>query len=452
VTIVSLGNLRSRRLVRAGFSSLAARIGSVVLALVLTPLIVRALGDERYGVYATLTTVVGLLAFSDLGIGNGLVTRLAAAGGRGDEDSQRRLVSMALAVLAVCGALIGGLGALAARTSSWADLLGSSTIPVREVSSAVLVFSLLFAAGLPAGVGQKVLLGLQRGGEASLWLLTSTAAALALTAVAAVADAGLTLVVAATMAPPVCLGAAQSVWLLQIRHPELRPRLRDISRSGITELLRIGGLFVVLNLAGAVAFQTDLLVVSGVLGATSAAVFAICLRLFGLVVQAVTASLSQLWPAFAEALARGDHGWVRQTLLRTMAATALLAVPAVILLVIVGQDLVRWWVGPSLVPPTALLVAMACWTVQQCVIYPVAMLMNGAEMVRFQVIAASSMAVTNLLVSIMLTRQIGISGPVWASLLTHLVLNAAPAVVVVRRRLLIPGDLSANRSRAGLLP
>jgi len=448
VTIASPGSLRSRRLVRAGFSSLAARMGGVVLALVLTPVIVRALGDERYGVYATITTVVGLLAFSDLGVGNGLVARLAAADGHGDQERQRRLVSTALAVLAVGGALIGVLASLVAITAPWPDLFGSSTIPVEELRSAVLVFGLLFAASLPAGLGQKVLLGLQRGGEASAWLLASTVAALALTAVAAFFDAGLTLVVAATLAPPVCLGAAQSVWLFRLQHPELRPRLGDVSRSDITELLRIGGLFVLLNLAGAVAFQTDLFVVSGVLGATSAAVFAICLRLFGLVVHAVTAALSQLWPAFAEALACDDDGWVGQTLLRTMAATAVLVVPAVVLLVIVAQDMIRWWVGPSLVPPTALLIAMACWTVQQCAIYPLAMLMNGAEMVRFQVVAASSMAVTNVLVSIVLARQIGISGPVWASLLTHLVLNAAPAVVVVRRRLLTPATSpSTDRER-----
>jgi O-antigen/teichoic acid export membrane protein len=453
VTIPELGHLRSRRLVRAGLSNLGAKIISVVLTLLLTPIIVRALGAERYGVYATVTMVVALLAFTDLGVGNGLVTRLAAAEGRASVEEQRWLVSTALALLLTVGTVLAVLSVVAAVVLPWPTLLGTAAVPASELRVAILVFGLLFAAGLPAGLGQKVLLGLQKGAEASAWLLGATATAVILTAIAATADASLAVVVGATVAPTAALGLVQTVRLFGVQRPELRPRRSDVSQSRVRALLGLSGLFFLLNVAVAVAFQTDLFVVSGILGAASAAVFSICLRLFGLVTQATTAALSQLWPAFAEALASDDRDWVRRTLRRTMAVTALVTVPAVTVLVLIGPALIRWWVGPTLVPPTVLLVAMACWTVQQCVIYPVAMLMNGAEIVRFQLIAASSMAIANLATSILLTRQVGLAGPVWASLMTHTLINALPAVWLVRRRFLVgtAGPSAGRRPSAGLV-
>jgi O-antigen/teichoic acid export membrane protein len=452
VTVPSLGAQRSRRLVRAGFSNLGGKMISVLLALVATPIIVRSLGNERYGVYATITMVVVLLSFSDLGVGNGLVTRLAAAQGRDSVEEQRRLVSTAFVILATVGLCVWAVAMVAAVTVPWTKLLRATEVSESEVRTAVIVFAVFFAAGLPASLGQKVHLGLQQGAVASAWLVATTATALTLTAVASVAGAGLPVVVGTTVAPTAVLGAGQSLRLLRVKRPDLRPRLADVTRAQIRTLLGVSGLFFLLNIAVAVAFQTDLLVVSGILGAASAAVFAISLRMFSLVTQATTSALSQLWPAFAEALARDDREWVRRTLVRTMLLTALVTVPAAGLLVLLGPTLIRWWVGPSLVPPTVLLVAMACWTVQQCVIYPVAMLMNGAEIVRFQVVAASSMASANVVTSILLTREFGISGPVWASLLTHTLLNAVPAVLMVRRRFLLEaaGPTGVRPSPAGL--
>lgn len=433
------GHRRSRRLMSAGVSGLTGRLISVAVGLAATPVIVRSLGDVRYGVYATITMAVSLFSFSDLGVGKGLVTRLAAADGRPDSTVQRQLVSTAFAISVAVAAFLAVLALLVSAAVPWAAVFGSSGIPEAELRIATLIFGFVVAAGLPATLGQKILLGLQHGAVANAWLLATTVSALLLTVAASVAGASLGVVVMATTAPAVVLGAAQTMLLFRTGRPDLLPRRSDVTRDRVGSLLNVSGLFFLLNVAVAVAFQTDLLVVSAILGATSAAVFSIALRLFGLVTQANNAYLSQLWPAFAEALSAGDHVWVRRTLIRMTATAAAITAPAVAVLVLVGKDVIRWLVGPSLVPPTALLVALALWTLQQAVVYPTAMLMNGAEIVRFQLIAASAMAVANLLTSIWLTKTVGIAGPVWSSLITHTVLNAIPAMIMIRRRFFTEG-------------
>src|SRR5690349_19875957 len=71
-----------RRYFRASATSLglvAARSGSGLLNLVLTPFALRHLGAERFGMWMTITSIAALLAVANLGIDNGMVNIVAAA-------------------------------------------------------------------------------------------------------------------------------------------------------------------------------------------------------------------------------------------------------------------------------------------------------------------------------------------------------------------------------------
>ena len=104
-------------------------------------------------------------------------------------------------------------------------------------------------------------------------------------------------------------------------------------------------------------------------------------------------------------------------------------------LVIFGQPLARVWVGEDLVPPMSLLVVMGLWTFYGMVMNQCSFLMNAAQVVRPQVFMATSMAVCNIVLSIFLTREFGLIGPVVGSLVSHALCAGVPTVIIVRRLL-----------------
>ena len=76
----ALGRLTATRSRRAALSSaagLTARGITLFVTLATIPIALNYLGTERFGVWATLAAIISLLAFADLGIGNGLVNLLA---------------------------------------------------------------------------------------------------------------------------------------------------------------------------------------------------------------------------------------------------------------------------------------------------------------------------------------------------------------------------------------
>lgn len=429
--VLGLRELRDRALWRSISSGAGVRVVTTLLTLVTVSVSVRSLGDTAFGVVATLGTVIGLAGFADLGLGLGLMTRLAESLGGDNQAALKPLISSALASLGALGALVAVVGTASIAVVPWDVLLGSPALPNAAINASVVIFAISVGLAIPASIGQRVLLGTQQGTVANSWSLAASLAQFGAVVAVAWCHAPVWAFVAATISTPVLVASVESIWVLN-RASHLRPAPSQVSRGVVRHLLRVGGLFFALNFAVAVAYQSDTLVTSAVLGASSAAVFAIGLRMFGAASGLFSTSLQQFWPALTEALARGDLEWTRRRFKQviTISTASLTAVAG--LIVAFGQPLARLWVGESLVPPMGLLVAFAAWTVYAHAMGQCSTLLNAAGVVGPQVAMAGAMACVNLPLSIALTRQIGLAGPLVGSLVSHMLCAGVPAVFLVR--------------------
>jgi O-antigen/teichoic acid export membrane protein len=430
--VVERRQRRDRALWHSISSGAGVRVVTMALTLLTVSVSVRSLGDTAFGMVATLGTMIGLTGFADLGLGLGLMNRLAQSLGEDDQAAMKPLVSSALASLIALGALVAVVGSASIAVLNWDVLLGSPDLPDASINASVVIFAISIGLAIPASIGQRVLLGTQQGVVANAWSLAASIAQFGAVIAAAWRDAPVWAFVAATISTPVLVACFQSAWVLS-RASHLRPARSHVSREVVRHLMRLSGLFFALNLAVAVAYQSDTLVTSAVLGASSAAVFAIGLRMFGAASGLFGTLLQQFWPALAEALANGDLEWVRRRFKQVLAiSTASIATMAG-LLVVFGQPLARVWVGASLVPPIGMLVAFAAWTVYAHVMTQCSTLLNAAGVVRPQVAMATAMACVNLPLSILLTKQIGLPGPLVGSLVSHILCAGVPAVYLVRK-------------------
>lgn len=426
---------RRAQALRHGFSSgVLARGTSVACTFLSVPVVTGALGQSRYGAFAVIAGLAALLPFSDLGLGGGLVTALGAATGREDLTEQRRIVTAALLGLIAAAAVMLALFTAAGLVVDWSRPLGLSAEPFAgDVDRATAVFGTLFLVAVPGTLGTRLLQAVQRTHVANYWQLTVAPLTLLGYLLARSMGAGLPAFAAVAGGVPLVVGVACTTWVLAT-HPVLRPRRDAFDLTTCRHLLRLGSLFFVLTVAVAVAFETDALVLSWVLGPDAVAIYSVTFRLFALVTVVAALAFAPLWPAFAEALSRGDVPWARRTVWRSMKAGALWSLPAAALLVLLARPLVQWWVGAAFAPPLGLSVALGVWVVLVATQMPLVMLLNGAGVVRFQVVAATCMAVTNLALSVVLAHVVGVSGPVWGSVIAHTVCSGIPMLVYVRRR------------------
>jgi len=204
------------------------------------------------------------------------------------------------------------------------------------------------------------------------------------------------------------------------------------------DFLRSSSLYAVLSLGWLIAYGVDLLVVTSILDAEAAAVFAVAVRMFNVVGVTLNSGGQQMWPALADAVARGDLGWARSRFRRSVLIVAIVATTASAGLVVFGRALAELWVGASLVPPLSLLIVLAIWMAQFSTTNQATYLLTAVGNVRMLALTGLLMAPLNLALSIVFVRIWGLPGPILGSIVALLVVQTVPVIVYTRSQLLQP--------------
>jgi O-antigen/teichoic acid export membrane protein len=222
-------------------------------------------------------------------------------------------------------------------------------------------------------------------------------------------------------------------YVLRVEAPALRPQRQDVDLGLVRELLKVGGLFFVLQLSGAIAFSSNSLVLSTILGTEASTQYNVPAQLFNLVALPIGILLAPLWPAYAEALGSGDWNWTRRTFFRSTLYSLVISTLCVIPLVIIAPTVIRVWTGDTIHPSFELLLGLGLWQILLNVSNSFAMLLNGLSIIRLQVLIAVVMMCCNIVLSVYLTQQIGVSGVVWGSVIPQFLVVVVPYLIFFRR-------------------
>lgn len=425
---------RQRRAALSTVAAMFAKVVSVGTQLITIPLTLNYLGAERFGLWMTISSVVAMLAFADLGIGNGLLNAIAEANGKDDSEAIRRYISSATLILGLvsCSAL-GVLGLLHSLIP-WAKFFNvTSPLAVAEAGPATTMFLTCFALNVPATIVQRIQLGLQMGFVANLWQGASSLSALVAVLTCVHLKLGLPWLVLAFAGAPILAAAANAfVFFLRTR-PDLLPRLDLVTRYGIKRVMHSGLLFLTLQVVVAVTYLSDSLIIARILGAREVAVYAVPDKMFSVIPLMLSMMLIPLWPAYAEAISRGDGQWVLKILKISVGFTVAIAGTASLIFVTFGPNIIRLWVGHDVLLPPFLLAAFGIWKVLEGLGNAVSMFLNGANVVGMQVKISLFTAAAAIVLKLILIRSIGISGVLIATIICYTSLALVPYAFSIKK-------------------
>jgi O-antigen/teichoic acid export membrane protein len=190
-------------------------------------------------------------------------------------------------------------------------------------------------------------------------------------------------------------------------------------------------MYSLMQVATVIGYNSDYIVISQILGAKAVAEYAVPIKMFTIVGSLMLIMLSPIWPAYSEAMARGDWAWVQATLKRSLVAGLCITISSGAVFVVFGGTMIARWTGGRILPSTILLFALAIWGIVGGVSACVGTFL-AASSIRFQAISAIAAAAANLLLSIYLTKSIGVSGVVFGSIIAQSVV-LIPGLVLTRR-------------------
>jgi O-antigen/teichoic acid export membrane protein len=403
---------------RLALWSVIANISSRGIAMLVMVLSVRwtlpYLGEERFGVWMTIASFVGMLIFLDLGVGNALTNHVAMVAADGNKAPLTRTVSGGLGLLFLIGLVSSIMLCLVFRSLPWESIIKVRNPLINaEIQQALFFFSILFGVSIFTSGVQKIFAGLQRSFEAHAASAVGSMLSLIVLWWAARNNADIPVLLLATLGCQ-SINGFLLLWLLRKRGIFRLQGIGSAIHAEKKTLLKIGGLFFVLQLGTMVGWGADSLIISSTLGATQVAVYSVTQRLFQFVSAPLAMVNAPLWSSYADAHVRGDHAFVRRTLKKSMFLTAGMAIAGGGLLVFFSQELVAWWTKGDILVPMAVVGAFFIWTLCESVGNSFAMMMNGCGVVREQVIAVMLLTVLALPTKILFINYFGISGMIFS--------------------------------------
>ncbi len=409
--------------------------GQVVVAFFLTPILNRALGDSRYGLWSFVEAIVAYLVLLDFGIGALIVRFVARFEASHDQKQVNRVFSTSLTLFSGAGllALI-----LAVSIAVWVlplfDRIQQLPELAAEAKWLLILLGMSLGLGLPLKVFICMLDALGRYPGQVAVRLGALVIRTALLLAVAWNDGGLVALGIVITACHILEQAVMGVltwWYL----PELRFSFRLIDRETLRSIRGYSIDAFVAMVAGRLMFQTDAIVIGAFLYLDQITFFIMAARLVEYAKDSFRAITMGLMPAVSVLEAKGDHAGIRRVLFDGTRYILWLMIPVQLGLMLLGKDFLGLWLrhNPEIARlsyPTLLILATPLiLSVPQLV---AARILYGTGRLRWYARAAMIEAIANLGLSIALVSWLGIEGVALGTAIPNIVGSAALTIYICR--------------------
>jgi O-antigen/teichoic acid export membrane protein len=418
---------RPMRLIRRNlFSTYFVYAAAVIASLVLTPIIVHALGKTPYGVWVFIGAATVFVSLLDLGVGPSIVRFGARARGRRSPEEINELASVGLVVYAVIGLGSVVVGVVLAAIVPYLVSMPHHLVWPARIATLLVVAGI--AARFPLGLFNNLLLGQQRYDIVNLGGLARLVVYAVLVASILPRHGGIALLAAFTLVATLVQLSLPLFWLRR-ELPFLRLRRSYVTRERVRELMAFSWHNFLIHVAAKIVFSADVVVVAIVLGAKAAAYYGIPSRVFGLVMGVGTGATDLLYPAFSE-LEGAEELQRQRNLLITglrlgMVLMLLLALP----LVLIPDLLIHGWIGSGWAPSTWVLALLGVALILHQPAHVITQYLIARGRQRQLSLLLLCVVGANLVLSIILAFAVGIWGVALATVVTE---SAATLVFIPR--------------------
>jgi O-antigen/teichoic acid export membrane protein len=415
--------------------AMVAKLVSMAVAVLSVPLLLSLLGTDRYGTWATLTSLVAFISLLDLGVGNSMRNSVASMSAAAEETVRLEFIGF-FRLLCVAGLL---------ATLVFCLLVPSLNLAGGHRAAVWLLYGPLLLL-LPLLLGGSVLQGAHATGLQAVLQSSSGWGFFAFIAllswqnwVPGISDLALAWSLCYTAALLVMFGVA----LRRLRLPARR-LLHGSLASLPTGRLRVGLEFLVLQLSSLMLYSLGNMLVFRHLGSTEVARYDVVNKIFQVGLGLYTIVIGVMWSEIAKFRAAGDAPALARTL-RRLAVIAVLFSVASLLGAFALPTLVDLWTRHHIQVTSGEALAVAGLVSIQSLAYVGAVFMNAFEQVRLQtVLAVASIFLMVPLASVFMDRGLGIASvPLAAMLLTLLPMIVCNLYAVRLVRSVRPSDAGA---------
>lgn len=341
----SQGHERSLRAKKNILGALFIKGASIGISLITLPLTLDYINPSRYGIWLTLSSIVGWLVFFDIGLTQGLRNKFAEARTSNDDSLAQIYVSTTYAILAAIFTIIWLLFILINGYLSWPKILNIPENLSSEVSILAVIVFTYFCMSFVFRIITTLLISDQQPAKSSLIdLLGQTISLILIIILVKTTEGSLIKLGLVLCVSPLIVLIGANFLLFNGRYRAYRPKFSKIKLSYAKDLFNLGLTFFLIQFANILQFQTANFIIAKKFSTADVTSYNIVYRYFGIITMLVTIFLTPFWSASTEAFLKKEIDWIKQAIKKYNQLSIAMLVLG--LLMLAFSDMVyRLWLG-----------------------------------------------------------------------------------------------------------
>lgn len=285
---------------------------SIGISFIMVPLTIDYINPSGYGIWLTLSSIVGWFSFFDIGLTQGLRNKFAEARAKGDDAAAQVYVSTTYGVLGMIFTLIWIIYLLFSQFLNWSSILKVSEEMNPEVSLLALIVFTYFCLQFVFRIITTIIIADQQPAKASLIDLLGQIATLVFILILIQTTQGsLVYLGVALCVSPLAVLVAANIFLFKGKYRRYRPSISKIDFSNYKSLFNLGITFFIIQVAGIIQYQTANIIIARSFGPVEVTSYNIVYKYFNMINMVFAIFLSPFWSASTEAYAKGDYQWIK---------------------------------------------------------------------------------------------------------------------------------------------
>lgn len=400
---------------------------SLGVSLLLTPIIIRKLGQSDYGLYEAIGSFVNYLAVLDLGFG-AVVTRYTAKyENEGDYDARDKFLYTCRNIyLVLCGIVL----LLGFVLYFFIDEAFGSSFTSEELSRAHLLFIIVLLT-TAISIYSQVYKGLLNGVQLFIWPRVIQLIKAVFSKVVSIAVLYMGANSVGFTAVMLAFEIIACVLLMQKAHSVVHFRRNRMPRKQLIELFTFTSYLFILAIVSQIYWQIDKLVLGMFMGTISVAIYSAALNLEN-IMRNVSSSIRDVLIPKASRITKEQIGTTSLTtdfMIKSGRIILMVYGLMVVGLTIVGEKFFYLWLGKEYLPAVPILLILGYATLLPTVLLPGEELCKTFNKHGTLTLIYLFVSVINIVLTVILVKSVGIYGAAYSTCIGLLVGNVIISLI-----------------------
>jgi O-antigen/teichoic acid export membrane protein len=408
--LINKGHSRSINAKKNILMSFLIKGCNIAIGLMLVPLTIHYVNPIQYGIWLTLSSIIGWFGFFDIGLGNGLRNKFAEALAKDEHQKARIYVSTTYAILIFIIAFALVLFLCINPFLNWSRILNAPATMARELSLLAMVVFVSFSIQFVLQLISTILIADQKPAKASLFNFFGSLFSLTVIFILTRTTTGNLFYLGLGLAfTPVLVLSASSIWFYSHQYKKYAPSFKYVNLKYARDLMTLGVKFFILQVAVIVLYETSNIIISQLFGPAQVTPYNIAYKYFGIISMVFGIVMTPFWSAFTEAWVKKDFVWIKSIMHKLNMLSGFLII-VILLMLAVSNFAFKLWVGKMVTVPISISIVLAAYFIiyvrNAIYIY----FLNGIGKIKLQLYSGVIGMIINIPMAIFLGKRLGVAG------------------------------------------